>query len=302
METFLSVGAGSSHDAAIQEYVEQLIARECTRPEWCVAGMNGESAVGRAAFWATPGGPVPTDLVVIETDWSDAELTSGRALLEAMHERARGLGAGQLTHHVDEPAGPPQYQENPDARVHLLEAAGYELVRDGLRWIYSSSSPAAPVVAGPLVYRALPEVGDDAFLEAFTATHEGTRDAWLRREIEELGLQAATRAEYDAYREMDYAPEWWELAYARDGELAGAIMGARNPTSAVIGHVGVLPAQRGRGFAAELVRRGTEVLLRSGADEIRADCDSDNVPMVKAFQRAGYEQIARRRSFQLELA
>jgi hypothetical protein len=30
---------------------------------------------------------------------------------------------------------------------------------------------------------------------------------------------------------------------------------------------------------------------------IRADCDRDNVAMVKAFQRAGYEQIARRRSY-----
>jgi hypothetical protein len=45
------------------------------------------------------------------------------------------------------------------------------------------------------------------------------------------------------------------------------------------------------------VRRGTERLLESGADEIDGDCDLDNVGMVKAFERAGYERIARPRSY-----
>jgi ribosomal protein S18 acetylase RimI-like enzyme len=96
---------------------------------------------------------------------------------------------------------------------------------------------------------------------------------------------------------MECLPEWWELAYAEDDALVGVIMSARNPGSAVVAYVGVVPDQRGRGFAAQLVRRGTEQLVVAGADEIRGDCDLDNVAMVKAFQRAGYEQTARRRSF-----
>jgi ribosomal protein S18 acetylase RimI-like enzyme len=97
---------------------------------------------------------------------------------------------------------------------------------------------------------------------------------------------------------MEHLPEWWELAYTDDGALAGVIMAARNPSSAVIAFIGVVPEQRGRGLAQRLVRRGTEQLLESGADEIRGDCDLDNVGMVKAFERAGYEQFARRRSYQ----
>jgi RimJ/RimL family protein N-acetyltransferase len=154
---------------------------------------------------------------------------------------------------------------------------------------------------GGLVFRPLPEVGEDAFFAAFAATHEGTRDAWLRRQIEKHGLDSAARAEFEDYKEFDHLPEWWELAYTADDELAGVIMPARNPTSAVIGHVGVMPQQRGRGFAAQLVRRGTGVLLASGAEEVRADCDSDNVAMVKAFERAGYAQIARRRTYQVDV-
>jgi hypothetical protein len=49
------------------------------------------------------------------------------------------------------------------------------------------------------------------------------------------------------------------------------------------------------------VRRGTERLLAAGADEIRGDCDLDNAGMVKGFERAGYEQFARRRSYRLPL-
>ena len=78
-------------------------------------------------------------------------------------------------------------------------------------------------------------------------------------------------------------------------------MAARNPSSAVVYYVGVAPEQRGRGIAAQLVRRATDHLVSAGAGEIRGDCDLDNVAMVKAFERAGYERFARRRSYRITL-
>jgi ribosomal protein S18 acetylase RimI-like enzyme len=298
MDVFLSVTADSPNQDKLSAYVEDLIARRCTRLNWCVVGTSGGAAVNRAAFWSMPDRTVPTDLVLIDGDWSEDGGASARALLGHMHERARGLGADQLTHHVDEPVGPPQYQDHAAARIRLLETCGYELLRDGLRWLFTSSSRRAEASRPEaLSFRTLPEVGEEAFLKAFAATYEGTRDSWLRREIEERGLNEAARAGFDDYKGFGYLPEWWELAYTEEGALAGVIMPARNPTSAVIGHVGVVPEQRGRGFAAQLVRRGTDVLVAAGADEIRGDCDTDNVPMVKAFERAGYARIARRRSY-----
>jgi ribosomal protein S18 acetylase RimI-like enzyme len=143
----------------------------------------------------------------------------------------------------------------------------------------------------------LPEVGEDVFVEAMASTYEGTRDSWLSRNIEERGLLAAARADYTDYQGMDHLPGWWELAYAEDGALVGVMMAARNPSVAVIAYVGVVPEQRGRGLAQQLVRRGTELLVSSGATEIRGDCDRDNIGMVKAFERAGYDQFARRRTY-----
>jgi RimJ/RimL family protein N-acetyltransferase len=297
-DTFLAVSAGSQYQQQLREYLESLLRDGFTRPEWCLVVVDAGKPVSRAAFWAMPGQRVPSDLVLIAADWAEDDLSAGRALLARLHELAGGLGADHLGHSVDSPPGPPQYQENEDARIRLLEATGYDLLRDGLRWRYAAQ-PEVPELS--LDFRPLPEVGEAAFLDAFAATYEGTRDSWITRMIEEHGTCGAAQQDFVDYQEMDHRPEWWELAYTADGELAGVVMAARNPSTAVIAYVGVVPAQRGRGHAPKLVRRGTERLLAAGAGEIRGDCDDDNIGMVKAFERAGYEQFARRRTYRREL-
>jgi ribosomal protein S18 acetylase RimI-like enzyme len=290
---FLEVTAASPQQAELAAYLDTLVEQRCTRPEWWV--VDGGS---RAALWSLPGVEVPSNVVLLETDWGDAELVAGRALMARVHELASALGADELGHTIDSPPVAPQYQKQPEARVALLEATGYELVRDGLRWLLSSPSQRAQ--PGPLSFRTIADVGDDAFVDAIAATFEGTPDAELTRDVEEQGAREAARAYLEDHKALEHRPEWFELAF-HGAELAGVIMGARNPTSAVIAYVGVVPARRGRGFAAQLVRRGTERLAAAGATEIRGDCDRDNVAMVKAFARAGYSQFARRRSFRHSL-
>jgi ribosomal protein S18 acetylase RimI-like enzyme len=124
-----------------------------------------------------------------------------------------------------------------------------------------------------LAFRSLAEVGEDAFVEAIAATYHGTRDSWLTRQIQEHGAAGAARSDFADYQEMDYLPDWCELAYTEGGELAGVIMAARNPSAAVVVYVGIVPDQRGRGLAAQLVGRGTRQLAASGVTEIRGDCD-----------------------------
>lgn len=301
VDAFLSVSADSAYQPQLEEYLYRLIDQGATRPEWCLVGLDSGTPVARAALWALPGNTVPTDIVVIACDWDEDDLASGRALLAQLHELARGLGSEALDHHVDDPPGPPQYQENDDARVRLLEDCGYELLRDGLRWARTVSSPAGAAPPGTLVFRGLPDVGEDAFVDAIARTYYGTRDTWLARNVEEVGAAKAAREDFDEAKALEYDPGWWELAYTDDGALAGVIMAARNPSSAVVYYVGVAPEQRGRGIAAQLVRRGTDHLVNAGSGEIRGDCDLDNVAMVKAFERAGYERFARRRSYRITL-
>jgi ribosomal protein S18 acetylase RimI-like enzyme len=294
IEAFLAGTEGSAHQRELRAYLETVMAQGCTSPGRWVIGVEGEAPVARAALWSLPRAAVPSHIVLIETDWTDPKLAAGRALMRELHQRASALGADALEHTVDSPPVAPQYQEHTDARIRLLEACGYELLRDGLRW--QLSAPASQE-AGPLHFRSLPDVGEEAFVDAIAATFEGTPDAELQRDVDELGRHGAARQYLLDHQSLDHRPEWWELGYTDRGALAGVIMGARNPTSAVIAYVGVVPEQRGRGYAAPLVRRGTERLVAAGAGKIRADCDRENIPMVKGFQRAGYEQFARRRSF-----
>lgn len=282
-----------SADEARQAYLETLLEQRCTRPEWFVAA--GDS---RAVLWTLPGGETPSHVVLIETDWGDPHLVAGRALMAGVHELAARLGARELGHTIDSPPVAPQFQDHTEARVALLEAAGYQLVRDGLRWLLADPPTSAE---GPLTFRTLTEVGEAAFVDAIAATFAGTPDSELTLDVERHGAREAARRYLEDHKALEHRPEWFELGYAGD-ELAGVIMGARNPTSAVIAYVGVVPDQRGRGFAPALVRQGTARLAAAGATEIRGDCDRDNVAMARAFERAGYTQFARRRSFRHKLA
>ena len=144
LEAFLSVSATSRYQPQLREYAESLLRKECTKPGWCVVGLQAGAPVARAALWALPGQAVPTDVVLIDADWSDSRLSAGQALLASVHEFARDLGAETLRHSIDSPSGAPQYQEAEDARIRLLTKSGYELLRDGLRWKYSGSSQSAP--------------------------------------------------------------------------------------------------------------------------------------------------------------
>jgi ribosomal protein S18 acetylase RimI-like enzyme len=302
MDAFRSVSAESPYQRQLEEYLASLLQRRSTKPDWCLVGLDDGVPVARAALWALPDHEVPTDIVLIDADWNDTELAAGHALLSKVHDLAAAHGADALSHHVDSPPGPPQYQEDEEARIRLLAESGYELLRDGLRWAYSGSRSQEAARAQSLVFRSLPEVGEEAFVEAIASTYQGTQDSWITSNIEKHGMLGAAREDFVEYQGLDHLPQWWELAYTEDGTLAGVIMAARNPSAAVIAYVGVVPDQRGRGLAPQLVRRGTEQLLAGGADEIGGDCDRDNVGMVKAFERAGFEQVARRRSYRREVA
>lgn len=302
LDAFLSVSARSPYQPDLEHYLDSLLAGGFTKPEWCVVGLEGGSPTARAALWALPGHEAPTDVVLIDADWDDTELAAARSLLSRAHQLARDHAADALSHHVDSPPGPPQYQDNEEARVRLLAESGYELLRDGVRWRYAGAFPDDEREPPSLAFRSLREVGEDAFVAAIAATYRGTRDSWLLANVEEHGMLGAARADFADYRGLEHAPDWWELAFADDDALVGVSVAAKNARQAVVAYVGVVPEQRGRGFAPRLVRRATERLLASGAEEVGGDCDRDNGAMVKAFERAGFEPIARRRSFRRGLA
>jgi ribosomal protein S18 acetylase RimI-like enzyme len=241
----------------------------------------------------------PLDLVLLDVPWEDT--STGVCLLEDVLERARSFGAREIGHVLDAPPMRPQWQDSPDRRAGLLERAGFVLRRETSRFEWRSEV-GLPAVARRLDFRALDEVGEEAFVGAIERVSEGTLDREIQAERDELGPAEAARRFFELERKLEYEPAWCLLAYAPDGGLAGLVMPARNPTSAVINFIGVVPEYRGSGYVDDLLAEGTAALHAAGAECVRADTDTRNLPMAAAFRRAGYEEFAKRREYGVKLA
>ncbi|NGN65907.1 GNAT family N-acetyltransferase [Streptomyces sp. A7024] len=284
-------------NAGTAAYLADLLAKKCTRPEWCLVAEGADGGLDAAvALWTLPGKDVPMAFVLLEAPWDEPGLATGRALLDEAAALAASLGTEELEHVVDSPAQPPQFQERPDRRVELLLASGFTSVREGRRFRLRDDAEL-PAVDERLTWRALPELGREPFLDLLAATLPTSADARMAADVAEHGARGAAEIFLTDMEGLSYEPDWWELGYAPDGTPAAASLPARNPTTAVIGLVGVHPVHRGKGYATAVVARGTRLLQAAGADEIRGDCDAANIPMFRAFERAGYENFADRQEF-----
>ncbi|WP_410593161.1 GNAT family N-acetyltransferase [Amycolatopsis sp. lyj-23] len=252
------------------------------RPEWTWVALRDDVVVARAAWWAKPGDETPVAL-----DWFDfTDFDAAVRLLKAAPLRA------EYALHT-----PPAWRDDADVarevegRVEAAEQAGYRKLveRHRFRWTPETGLPERP---GRLEFR--PEPDDDVVLDVFKRVHVGSLDAHARQAVEEHGIDAAAQEDLDIMKWMPGPRDWWRLAYTPEGELVGLSLPSRNVYDPVIGYIAVVPEQRGRGYAYDLLAEATHDLAGYGADRIIAGTDVGNVPMAKAFAKAGYRVVQHR--------
>jgi ribosomal protein S18 acetylase RimI-like enzyme len=300
-ELDLFVEAGDTgHNEEVKQYVESMFVAGAMRPEWCFVIEEEGRPLGRVALWGLPGAHRPLALVLIDVPWEEENLNSGVSLLRDVLDRARALGADEIEHVIDSPPMEPQFQSHLERRAELLEVLGFGLGRETLRFEWRGER--SPVVSGRLAFRTLEEVGEEAFISAMAVVSEGTLDRQIQAERDRLGPGQAARAFFDAARSVRHESSWWRLAYTADGELVGLVMPAEPPGFLTIFYVGVVPGLRGRGYVDDLLAAGTEILVEAGGKPLRADTDTSNTPMAAAFRRAGWDELAKRREYGLELS
>lgn len=242
--------------------------------QW-VAVRDG-TVVARAAWWAGPEDAEPSTLD--HFDFTDLE--AGTRLLAAAPWRPE--------YQLVLPVGwrdSPAVRQAAEQRIEAATRAGYTplVERYGYRWTPDRGLPERP---DRLVYRPNPR--DEEVLAVFRKVHSGTLDAHARRTALRDGLAKAAEESLDFLRWMPSPREWWRLAYTRDGELVGLTMPCYHHSAAVIGYIGVVPEQRGHGYAYDLLAEATHVLVGEGRDVIVAGTDIGNVPMARNFAKAGY--------------
>lgn len=213
---------------------------------------------------------------------------------------ARGGQRPRLASRVRDPDGkPPEYHVRlaPGWRQDPAEVAAIEertaaartaglsetLERVGLEWTPDAGLPAVP---DRLV---LSQADDDAvLLDVLARVSRSSLDAHTRaalRHEDEAAVAARDLVDLGSYP----GPRgWWRLAHSPGGDLVGAVFPSRNYENAIIAYVGVVPEQRGHGYARDLLVAGTRLLADTGEPRVRADTDLGNAPMRAAFEAVGY--------------
>ena len=258
------------------------------RPGWTWVAQRGGRVVARAAWWGAPDDDHP-----IALDWFDLgpdpdRIAVAAALLRAALEVVRTVDGDPPDYHL---FLPPDWRDRPEVRSSAeerIEAAGRAGLRpfvERLRYQWAPSS-GLPARSARVTFSPVP--GDDVLLEVLERINHGTLDAHTRRDLERDGARQAARVQLDQLLWMPAPRDWWRLAYTPGGELVGVVMPTRNHESPVIGCLGVVPEQRGHGYAGDLLAEATVFLAEQGAERILADTDTGNRPMAAAFERTGY--------------
>ncbi|MBZ4018334.1 GNAT family N-acetyltransferase [Streptomyces purpurogeneiscleroticus] len=256
------------------------------RPDWTWVALRDGVVVARAAWWAGPDDTRP-----IALDRLDFAPGEGAAAAELL--RAASLSAEYVL------MLPPGWRAQPDvraaaeARMAVVRAAGLRPMVERFRydWTPECGVPAAP---GRLVFR--PEPDDEVILDVLRQVERGSLDAHARQAVAAGGVEQAAREELEFFHWCPSPRDWWRVAYTPEGKVVGLHVPARNHTSPVVGFIGVVPAQRGHGYAYDLLVDCTRHLAALGVDRIVAETDQHNTPMAAAFAKAGYP-VTQERAF-----
>ena len=267
------------------------------RPEWTWVHQDTstDTVLARAVWWAPPSDdhPVALDCLWVHPSVQDPVQLASQ-LLERGHTALLEAGISKLPEYLLDV--PTTWNDDPAARdavawrVEAATTAGLEepVERLGLTW--TSASPLPPR-STRLTFHA----GDDAaFLDAFTAIAQGSLDQLTVRNLAQMGAQDQARDDLGFYASLPGRRDYWRLARNHGGDLVGMLIPSRSATSASVSYLGVLPAQRGRGYVDDLLAEITHVHAADGAPQITADTDAANTPMAEAFTRTGYHVTQRR--------
>ncbi|MBF9066723.1 GNAT family N-acetyltransferase [Streptacidiphilus fuscans] len=272
-------------------------AQRRRRPEWTWVALDGDRLVARLAFWGRADADRPALLDFFDLDAAlsrDDRLTVGGRLLDAALAAVvpKGTRPPEYSRFV-----PPDWRDDDAARsavedrIAIAEQAGARLLTERLRLEWR---PGAAITepSGRLTFRQFADT--EELLALTTSALAGTLDAHSRDDLTRMSARDAAVQHYeDEFARFSSPRAWWRVAVRGDGEPVGFVIPARNAYNPIIAYLAVLPAHRGNGYIDEILAEGTRILAGEDVPRIRASTDLANVPMARAFHRAGYVNFER---------
>ncbi|WP_116949385.1 GNAT family N-acetyltransferase [Jiangella endophytica] len=274
-------------------HITKAFANRNRRPEWVWTAHRAGRTAGRVAGWGAPANDQPWILDFFDLGAEPDRVEIMSALLRRAAADLHAGGLEQVELNLFPPAG---WRDDPppglDDLLAAAKAAGFEILvtRRRFRW-----TPAAgvPSVRDGLRFEPVSGPDDPALADAYRRTFEGSLDAHTQRSLRTR--DATELAAEELTDMMNYAgpADGWRVAYDGSGGLVGLVTG--DPGVKVFtGYVGVVPEQRGHGYARELLAWMTRWQAEQGAEKVVGETDDANVPMAKAFEAVGFVQESAR--------
>jgi RimJ/RimL family protein N-acetyltransferase len=263
------------------------------RPGWMWVALRDGHLVARAAWWARPGDGAPLLMDIFDIDGPGSQEAGSLLLRTAMSSLFPGsTRPPEYTRFL-----PADWHERPDARrefedrARVLRQLGAEPLVERLRLEWRPGTPVTPP-AGRLRLRPVRDAGE--LIGLLTLVLDGTLDAYSRDALAHMTAGEYARQQYEEeFLRYSSPHDWWRIADCQDGEPAGFVIPAHNGYNHIIAYIGVLPSLRGRGYINDILAAGTRILAAQDPPRIRAATDVGNVPMARAFARAGYAVFER---------
>jgi RimJ/RimL family protein N-acetyltransferase len=262
------------------------LAQGRRRPEWLWVALRDGRLVARAGWW---GRRAPSMLDFLDVGDEPDRIDTGVRLLRTAIGQIGSASAGPQEYIR---FAAPDWREDARSRgevedlMTIVSRTGGTLLAERFRFEWRPGAPV-PEPTGRLVFR--PVRGDREVLDLMTATMEGTLDAHGRQDLARMSPREAAERHFRGDLAGHSSPRaWWRVAAGDDEAPVGFVFPARNDYGAIIAYLGVLPAYRGRGYIDEILAEGTRILAAQDVPRIRASTDLGNVPMARAFARAGW--------------
>ncbi|NDL56079.1 GNAT family N-acetyltransferase [Phytoactinopolyspora mesophila] len=281
---------------------DEFVAAGDYRPEWTWVALDGGDVIARAAFWGPPGVPHPFSLDWFDPGTGPDRIDVGARLLQAAYAAVATPDYWSLPH----PDGgrpdyllflPADWRERAEAtadamdRINAAEQAGLFFSRErvNVRWVAGQGLPNR---SGRLNFA--PVTDRQQLLTTLARVCEHSLDVEDQRQIAEGGPETAAQAIMDEVASMPGGSSRWRLAMTRSNEIVGVVMPTRNPSSATIGYLGVVPEHRGRGYVDDLISEALHQFDAEDEPVVNDQTDAANTPMLAAFDRCGYRVTGRR--------
>lgn len=282
LEQFTAAGPHPMGADGFAAYVRDLWEHGGSQPERCFVIERGGEIVGRIGYRSGE----EAGYFGLALPWSGDYLTVGECLLRESLADLRRAGAQRVERFLT------STWETASQERALLDRLGVSRVQEKVRVTWRDAGQ--PLDAGDrLVVRTLSEVGEAAFIDVIRRVSAGSLDRLEQLERSVLGEEAYAREYVHVLTsESEPRPDWWLIADTPQGDRVGHVIVMpfdEEQREGTIGYIGVVPEQRGRGYIHDLLTQGLRVLRAGGMQAVICDTDALNHPMLRAFERQGFE-------------